>query len=415
MGAKKWPDELTPWFKGADVVILPHNDAPGFEHASLVSSKLKDVAKGVRLLELPGLAARGDVADWINAGGTLAKLHELVEAKSTQGVGAVPPPSASVPSASAESKMSAPTFAAVSAKFVPAYKKSIVRLNVCALLEKEFPPRETILKPWLPEKGLAMIFAERGIGKTWIAMNICYAVAGGGSFLGWDAERPRRVVYIDGEMPAAVIQERFSRIVANAAFYLPEDNLQIISADLQPDGLPNLADPNAQQFYDDAIRDAELICVDNLSTVCRVLKENEADSFGPVQEWLLRQRAAGKSVISVHHAGKTGAQRGTSRKEDVLDTVIELRRPPGYDASEGARFEIHFSKSRGFWGEDAKPFEAWLREGQWERYDLSDTGYDVETLRSLKKQGLSYRKIAERVGASKSTVADKLKSWCGDE
>ena len=56
------------------------------------------------------------------------------------------------------------------------------------------------------------------------------------------------------------------------------------------------------------------------------MRENEADSWGPVQAWCLRQRAAGKSVLLIHHAGKGGGQRGTSRKEDVLDTVMSLKR-----------------------------------------------------------------------------------------
>ena len=55
------------------------------------------------------------------------------------------------------------------------------------------------------------------------------------------------------------------------------------------------------------------------------MKENDADSWVPVQAWALAQRRAGRSVLFVHHAGKSGLQRGTSRKEDVLDTVIALR------------------------------------------------------------------------------------------
>ena len=39
----------------------------------------------------------------------------------------------------------------------------------------------------------------------------------------------------------------------------------------------------------------------------------------------------------MHHAGKGGAQRGTSRREDVLDTVIALRQPQDYQSGEGAR------------------------------------------------------------------------------
>ena len=149
-----------------------------------------------------------------------------------------------------------------------------------------------------------------------------------------------------------------------------------------------------------AITDAELIVVDNLSTIARGLRENEADLFGPVQTWLLQQRAANRSVLVVHHAGKGGGQRGTSRKEDVLDTVISLSRPPGYVASEGARFEVRFTKSRGFWGADAEPFEARFVDGAWSTSEIVADDSDA-ALAAWRAEGLSIRQIAEQSGLSK--------------
>jgi putative DNA primase/helicase len=172
--------------------------------------------------------------------------------------------------------------------------------------------------------------------------------------------------------------------------------------------LPDLADPGAQRFYDAEIADADLIIVDNLSTVCPALRENEADSWGPVQAWALRQRAAGKSVLLIHHAGKGGGQRGTSRKEDVLDSVISLKRPVDYDASEGARFEVHFTKSRGFFGDDAAPFEARLIDDRWETGEIV-VDDSADTMRAMKADGSTIREIADRLGVPRSTVSDKSK------
>ena len=160
---------------------------------------------------------------------------------------------------------------------------------------------------------------------------------------------------------------------------------------------------DAQRFYDRVIADANLIVVDNLSTIARGLRENEADSYVPLQSWLLAQRAACRSVLLIHHAGKGGQQRGTSRKEDVLDSVISLQRPPGYIASEGARFEVRFTKSRGFFGQDAEPFEARFSNGIWSISDIKTDDSD-EAIDSLRADGLSIREISERTGLSKSEV-----------
>lgn len=76
-----------------------------------------------------------------------------------------------------------------SGEFVPAYSKGLKTLDGGQLLTANFPLRSQMLAPWLPDKGLAMIFAPRGIGKTWIALSIAQAVAGGGEFLRWRATR----------------------------------------------------------------------------------------------------------------------------------------------------------------------------------------------------------------------------------
>lgn len=78
-GAGKWPAELSKHFTCRRVVILPDNDEPGRKHASKVCSELSGVAAEVRVLCLPGLPPKSDVSDWIDAGGTIERLLELVE------------------------------------------------------------------------------------------------------------------------------------------------------------------------------------------------------------------------------------------------------------------------------------------------------------------------------------------------
>jgi putative DNA primase/helicase len=84
-GAGKWSNlsaELNPHLTGRPVVVLPDNDEAGRKHARDVAASLLESAKEIRIVELPGLPPKGDVSDWLAAGGTVDELKGLVrEAK----------------------------------------------------------------------------------------------------------------------------------------------------------------------------------------------------------------------------------------------------------------------------------------------------------------------------------------------
>lgn len=281
-------------------------------------------------------------------------------------------------------------------------------VSVSELLNMELPPRRNLLSPWLPVQGLAMIYAGRGIGKTHLSLGIAYAVACGGSFLSWTAPEPAGVLFLDGEMPAAVIQERLAYIAA-ANDQEPSAPLLIVNPDLQPSGTPDLSSAAGQAAIETLLTDdIALIIVDNLSTLVRGGKENESESWLPVQAWALQQRAQGRSVLFIHHAGKGGQQRGTSRREDVLDTVIALRRPADYRPEAGAVFEVHFEKARGLYGEDVQPFEASLSTDEhgarvWTTRSVEDCTLD--RVAALLNDGLTQNEIAAELDLHKSSVS----------
>jgi hypothetical protein len=77
-GAEKFSSDLVKYFKGRDVYVLPDNDEPGKRHAKQVSDRLTAVARSVRIVPLPGLPSKGDVSDWIAAGGTADQLVDLL-------------------------------------------------------------------------------------------------------------------------------------------------------------------------------------------------------------------------------------------------------------------------------------------------------------------------------------------------
>lgn len=291
--------------------------------------------------------------------------------------------------------------------------RALLVVSVADLLNMELPERGYILHPVIPEQGLVMLYAPRGLGKTWAALSIAYAVARGQTVYGrWRAEKPRRVLYIDGEMPASTMKDRLAAIAAGSDGE-PSDAcyLNILTPDLQPGFMPNIATPEGQAALAPFLVDVDLVVVDNIATLARAGRENETESWLPVQEWLLSLRRTGKAVLMVHHAGKGGQQRGTSAREDILDTVIAMRRPENYQNEHGARFEVHLDKARGICGPAAEPFEATLRledgVASWTARPIEDV--ELERVKGLRAEGLSARDIAEETGMSKSKVGRIMK------
>jgi len=79
-GAGKFPDEIVQYFRNRLVVILPDNDEAGQDHALLVAFKLRNVATSIRIVNLPDLPIKGDVSDWLKAGGTKETLVNICKA-----------------------------------------------------------------------------------------------------------------------------------------------------------------------------------------------------------------------------------------------------------------------------------------------------------------------------------------------
>ena len=289
----------------------------------------------------------------------------------------------------------------------------IVVVSLLDFVTREIRPRERILAPWLLTQSLNMAYAWRGIGKTHVALGIAFATASGGSFLKWKAGRPRRVLFLDGEMPAASMQERLKGLIASTDDDFDPEFFRLVTPDLQLQAMPDLATQEGQAAIDAIMGDTELIIIDNLSSLARSGgRENDAESWLPIQPWALRQRQQGRSVIFFHHSGKGGAQRGTSKREDILDCVINLRRPAEYNPEDGAVFEVHFEKTRDMHGQDVEPFEARLQtdaqgKSVWTFSSVEDSTFNRVV--TLANDGLSQKEIALELGVNKSNVSRHMR------
>ena len=94
----------------------------------------------------------------------------------------------------------------------------------------------------------------------------------------------------------------------------------------------------------------------------------------------------------------------------LRDSSIALKRPADYRPDQGARFEVHFEKARGFHGDAALPFEARYEERDgaalWTRAEILDVELDrvIEVL----GDGMSIRAAADHLGMHRSRV-ERLK------
>lgn len=286
----------------------------------------------------------------------------------------------------------------------------IYELSCGDFLNMDIPKNEPILGRWFLKQSLAMIYGPRGCGKTYLALEIAYAIVTGGNFLGWASKTTRKVLYLDGEMAAPSLQQRVRKIVKSRGGVGHKLMLRIATPDLQKGLLPDLSTTEGQGMINHVITpDIEVIIVDNLSSWSKSGRE-DAETWAPIAQWALNLRSVGKSVIFIHHSGKAGTQRGTSRREDLLDTVIALKRPANSKPSDGASFEVHFEKSRHLTGADVEPFFAKLTEDEnkhliWEFGPISPQSDPRKAeAKKLVKAGKSRTEIANKIGVNKSTI-----------
>jgi hypothetical protein len=249
-------------------------------------------------------------------------------------------------------------------------------------------------------------------------MHLAWAVANGAPFLRYQVPQPAGVLLVDGEMPQEDLKSRLTACVNGCNGDLPAP-FRLLSADARPDGIPSLATPKGQAFIEaelDAFPDVKLVIFDSISTLCGGgSPENEAESWTDMQRWLLNLRRRGVSPLIVHHNGKGGAQRGTSKREDVVSQSVHLKTPKDYIRTQGARFEVHLEKARGLYGADAEPFEAQLVTAEsdgsatWviKKLEADSSDQLLERLQGGMPIGDAYQDL----GISRATAYRYQKTW----
>jgi hypothetical protein len=77
-GAGKWRREYGDHLAGRSVVVIPDNDDPGRDHAQDIGESAMGKATSIKILALD-VPDKGDVSDWLDAGGTVDRLNDLID------------------------------------------------------------------------------------------------------------------------------------------------------------------------------------------------------------------------------------------------------------------------------------------------------------------------------------------------
>jgi AAA domain len=96
--------------------------------------------------------------------------------------------------------------------------------SATALLNREFPPEVHLLGSLATPGSRMFVVGPTGVGKTMLLMGMAGGMITGQGFLNWRADRPSKVLFIDGEMPLRRLRER----------------MELLQDQLQLPGLTNL-------------------------------------------------------------------------------------------------------------------------------------------------------------------------------
>lgn len=279
------------------------------------------------------------------------------------------------------------------------------------LLTLEIPERRRYT-PWLPEASSALAYGPRGVGKTMFGLGLASALVTGEPFLRWPITGAVGCLYIDGEMQMDELRARATALLPTP----PKAPLRFLTSELAYHRLNRdlvlTSDETREEVAQllDQHPEIRVVIFDNISTLFAGIDEDRKRDWEPIAAWLIRLRHRRLATVLIHHSGKGGQQRGTSGREDSLDTVLQLNRPAGYDPRDGCHFELRFTKSRSVKGEDVAPLDVTLteQEGQlrWAYKTLEESRFD-QVKRLLEEGVTSPTEIAAEMEISKG-YASKL-------
>ena len=234
-------------------------------------------------------------------------------------------------------------------------------LTVVEIEKLKITRRKALIGNWFLEGDLGFWYGPRGQGKSWGVLTMALALANGLPFGPWKVHSPTRCLYVDGEMPIGGdggTQGRCQSIDVGRCDR--DDNLIVLHHEALfhlTGKVLNLTSPEAQAAVKELCvkKSIKVVFVDNISCLFS-MAEDKADAWTEcVLPWLLDMRRHQVAVVMVHHAGRSGHMRGTSKREDAAFWCVKLTDGKGDGSEVGAHFIASFDKNRNSTADECTP------------------------------------------------------------
>lgn len=336
-GAASWPEELTQYFAGATVVMVPDNDIPGWQYAQKVAQALIPVVKSLRILDLPVEAMSDDAWDWVNVyGGTRQELAELarVSRQVADASDVTLPerlkfdPKVDLQNADAELAEPGAERKANQTNKVEAEPYKPFKIESWQSVKDE--PVSWLIEGVIPERSFVALYGPPASYKSFIAMDIAECIATGRPWLGKEINGTGPVLYIAGEGHGGI----GARIAAIRQKYNTPDDAEIYVIRSQINLRSSLDDFTAlivaiDELVERIDKPLRMVVIDTLARAFGGGNENSSDDMGAfIQATGKIQNRYECSLMVLHHAGKdtTKGLRGHSSLLGAVDTQMEIMR-----------------------------------------------------------------------------------------
>ena len=289
-GSKNWKPSLNKYFKDRRVILISDNDSAGYLHTQAISNHLLSEAESLHFLSLEGkVADKGDISDFIDAGGDIEELilnATLVENLSRDVVENVFP---------------------------------TMGINDLMGLKSQ----TYLIENLIPEGGLSVIYGQPASYKSFAAIDMCLSISSSIDWQGYETGAGK-TLFIAAEGVGG-LKKRIQAWLAkhNDITKTPDFHVLATTVDfLDPEQLDKLINT-----IHNIGKDFKLIVID---TIARTLSnsgsdENSASDMGMFLSACDTVREQTKSaILAIHHSGKNEAAglRGSSALLGGVDTSI---------------------------------------------------------------------------------------------